>query len=550
MKAAELLAMYERVADAPDAVAKLRRFVLELAVRGRLVEPVVEEALVDLRPDRATNCLHELPQHWRNSSLEALIAEDTRNGLSRKPDDAPDGVPILRISAGTVRADGVVAEEEHKLIGRIEEVTREQYSVRRGDLLACRFNGNKSFVGRLTIFKDYLGLRPLYPDKLIRVRVDASAVIAEFVRLAADSAYVRSQIEALCATTVGNWGISASSLKKVRFPVPPLAEQHRIVAKVDELMALCDQLEAARTEREATRDRLAAASLARLNTPDPDTFQSDARFALNVLPALSTRPEQVKQLRQTVLNLAVRGKLVPQDNGEESAAVLLQRLRDSASESDRVKGSRNRQADLSPPVNPIPYELPPNWECASFARVAVIRANLVDPRGFQSSPHIAPDNIEAGTGRLLPYGSVSMSGVFSAKHRFRSGSLLYSKIRPALAKVVIVDFDGLCSADMYPIEPLIEPRYLQLFMLSPFFVRQSVAEDNRVAMPKINQETLSRLSVAVPPLSEQRRIVAKVNQLIALCDQLEGSLAVGESSRSRLFDALLRQALEPAPQAT
>ena len=107
------------------------------------------------------------------------------------------------------------------------------------------------------------------------------------------------------------------------FPLPPLAEQHRIVAKVDELMGLCDRLEAARAAREATRDRLAAASLARLNAPDPETFQADARFALDALPALTTRPDQIKPLRQTILNLAVRGKLVPQDPNDEPASELL-----------------------------------------------------------------------------------------------------------------------------------------------------------------------------------------------------------------------------------
>ena len=97
------------------------------------------------------------------------------------------------------------------------------------------------------------------------------------------------------------------------FPSRTLAEQHRIVAKVDELMALCDRLEAARTEREEMRDRLAAASLACLNAPDPApaVFQKHATFALDNLIPLTTRPDQIKTLRQTILNLAVRGKLVP-----------------------------------------------------------------------------------------------------------------------------------------------------------------------------------------------------------------------------------------------
>src|SRR3954454_22689946 len=108
------------------------------------------------------------------------------------------------------------------------------------------------------------------------------------------------------------------------FGLPPLAEQHRIVAKVDELMALCDQLETARTAREATRDRL--------TEPDTDAepFRSHAHFALDALPALTTRPDQIKTLRQTILNLAVRGKLVEQNPADEPASVVLRRMKVSA----------------------------------------------------------------------------------------------------------------------------------------------------------------------------------------------------------------------------
>ena len=98
------------------------------------------------------------------------------------------------------------------------------------------------------------------------------------------------------------------------FPLPPLAEQDRIVAKVDELMALCDKLETARAEQEGTRDQFAAASFARLNAPDPDPaiFAEHARVALKSLAVLTTRTDQIKDLREVILNLAVRGKLVPQ----------------------------------------------------------------------------------------------------------------------------------------------------------------------------------------------------------------------------------------------
>ena len=189
------------------------------------------------------------------------MTENTRNGYSRKPDDAPDGIPILRISAGTTRIDGLVAEEKHKLISGIGPDIREKYRLMDGDLLACRFNGNKDFVGRMKLFRDYLGIQPIYPDKLIRVRVDPFETLPEFVRIAGESDLIRQEVEAFCSTTVGNWGISASKLKKVVFPLPPLAEQHRIVAKVDELMAVCDRLEAGLAAGEETRGRLVEALL-------------------------------------------------------------------------------------------------------------------------------------------------------------------------------------------------------------------------------------------------------------------------------------------------
>jgi type I restriction enzyme S subunit len=251
----------------PNQIKQLRQTILNLAVRGRLVPQDPNDESVHLDAPSETEAKAALPASWRYIRLAELLREDTRNGYSRRPDDAPEGAPILRISAGTVRRDGVVAEEEHKLISGIDAKTRKEYGLRAGDLLACRFNGNKAFVGRLTIFNDYLGLEPIYPDKLIRVRPEPRRAVSAFLRLASETDLVRDDVELFCATTVGNWGISASNLKEVRFPVPPLAEQHRIVAKVDELMALCDRLEASLATSDQTRTRLLEATLIEALSP-------------------------------------------------------------------------------------------------------------------------------------------------------------------------------------------------------------------------------------------------------------------------------------------
>jgi type I restriction enzyme S subunit len=99
---------------------------------------------------------------------------------------------------------------------------------------------------------------------------------------------------------------------------------------------------------------------------------------------------------------------------------------------------------------------------------------------------------------------------------------------------------------MYPILPLLNREYLHRYMLSQIFVQQSINEDNRVAMPKINQAALSKILVAVPPLAEQHRIVAKVEEMLALCDRLEAQLATTKTESRRLLEAVLHEALTPA----
>ena len=167
--------------------------------------------------------------------------------------------------------------------------------------------------------------------------------------------------------------IKDSDFALLLFPLPPLAEQHRIVAKVDELMALCDRLEVARTKREATRDRLAEASLARLGAPDPDpmVFRNHAAFALEHLTSLTTRRDQIKFLRQTILNLAVRGTLVAQDPNDEPAAELLKRI---AKEKARL-GKKAELRQQKPPglgdVNVVPFQLKAGWQAVTVEQVLV-----------------------------------------------------------------------------------------------------------------------------------------------------------------------------------
>lgn len=169
-----------------------------------------------------------------------------------------------------------------------------------------------------------------------------------------------------------------------------------------------------------------------------------------------------------------------------------------------------------------------DWEGKLFDEVATVKSNLVDPKDYKYLPHIAPDNIEKRTGKLLDYNTIEQDGVTSGKHRFYPGQILYSKIRPYLSKVVIVDFDGLCSADMYPIETELNTKYLCHYMLSDDFVMSASSAGSRSVLPKINQKELGQLTIVCPPLEEQKEIVRMLDNLLEkeqkakeLCDVID-----------------------------
>jgi type I restriction enzyme S subunit len=182
--------------------------------------------------------------------IAELLREPTLNGIGLRPSDSPPGHRILRISAGTSRADATVDEEDAKFI-EVPDRDVEKYRLQSGDLLACRFNGNLRFVGRFSRFVGQSSELRLYPDKLIRFRVDTAKVTPEYVCVAMNSRRGREKIESFCATTAGNIGISATNLKTVVIPVPPLVDQRQIVAYLNDVSAKTEALKSQRQQSAA-----------------------------------------------------------------------------------------------------------------------------------------------------------------------------------------------------------------------------------------------------------------------------------------------------------
>lgn len=361
--------------------------------------------------------------------------------------------------------------------------------------------------------------------------------------------------------------ISLEDVSNFILPLPPLAEQHRIVAKVDELMALCDELEAAHAKRERRRDRLVAATLHGLNNGDENsgpggrpTFEGSARFYFNHLPRLTTRPEHIQQLRQTILNLAVRGKLVPQDPNDEPASQLLKRIQ---AEKARLKKEGIIKKDRSLEgiqADTTPFELPKNWEWIRLGELTELITKGSSPK-WQGVEYVSKDNgilfvtsENVGSYRLRKLEELKYIekrfNEFEPRSILRFGDILMNLVGASIGRTAIYDLHDKANVNqavalvrLVHTTNSLSADFLLHYFNSPCAVQLMLASRVVTAQPNMSLTDVREFPVPIPPFAEQHRIVTKVNELMALCDKLETRITETSSTRRQLLESALVEAL-------
>ncbi len=187
------------------------------------------------------------------------------------------------------------------------------------------------------------------------------------------------------------------------------------------------------------------------------------------------------------------------------------------------------------------------WPRKRLGQVCQVSARQVDPKlpAYGKLPHVSGENIEPGTCRLLYLNSAAEDGMTSGKYLFDAGDVLYSKLRPYLRKVTVVDFCGLCSADMYPIKvtpTFLDAKFAAWMLLSDEFTTYADEESRRARMPKLNRNQLFAWKAPLPPLAEQRRIADRLTEQMAAAERLRQRLEEQLDLINKLPAALLRQA--------
>jgi type I restriction enzyme, S subunit len=328
-------------------------------------------------------------------------------------------------------------------------------------------------------------------------------------------------------------------MDRILVALPPLPEQHRIVSRVDELMGLCNRLLEMHSERENQRDLLTAASHYLLsNGANADAFRKHTHFFIGHLPHLTMRPEQIKHLRKTILNLAVRGKLIPQDLADEPASELLKRIH---AYNVNFVGARGRTREMEIfrlHSDSAPFDIPRNWVWVSFGRIMISRDG-----------ERIPVSQEGRSGRAKTYDYYGASGVIDKIDGYlfekpllligEDGANLINRSTPiafiARGKYWVNNhahvLDGMSDEFLRFIE-----LYVNATDLRPYVTG--------TAQPKMNQAKMNSIPVALPPEAEQIRIVARVTELMTLSDRLEGQLATAQTEASRLLESVLHHGLQ------
>ena len=564
-----LLDHFDLLAEAPGGVARLRELVLHLAVRGKLVaqdpadEPasellkriakerarLVKEGKIragkPLPPVGAEEAPFEVPAGWVWCRLDELPAVPLTDGdwIETKDQDINGDVRLIQL------ADVGVGEFRDRSSRFLTSATTKRLNctlLEPGDVLIARL---PSPIGRACIFPG-LG-QPAVTAVDVAIARLTKSVDRRYLVSALNSGVAREQVESY-GKGATRFRVSTGHLRTILLPLPPLAEQHRIVARVEELMALLDRLEAARGERDTTRLAARDSALAALrDAADASEVAAAWRRLEARLDDLFQAPEDVPPLRQAILQLAVRGRLVAQDPADEPASELLKRI---AKERARlVKEGKIRAGKPLPPVGAeeVPFEVPEGWVWTCLGEVGNWGSGSTPLRSqpkYFGGPHNWFKSGELNDGVLdcPSEEQITDDALNECSLRVNApGDVLMAMYgatvgRLAILKVPATTNQAVCACTCFR---AVFNEFLFIFLKASreYFIRSSAG----AAQPNFSKDKIVTTMFPLPPLPEQHRIVARVDQLNALCDRLESRLAAARDAQTALAAALLHQVTQP-----
>lgn len=438
---------------------QLKVSLLQMAIEGKLVPQLDDEPPVDVDAEEQEEVPFSIPDKWKWVRLGAILS-DIEAGKSFKcieilPVASQCG--IVKVSAVTW---GTFFQDESKTCYD-NNCWKQEYAIHTHDFLISRAN-TADLVGSCVIV-EHISKKLMLSDKILRLRF-SSFIHTYFLLWVMRTKMIRCQLLQLATGTSNSMkNISQEAIKSLQIPLPPLAEQRRIVARLNELLPFVEEY-------------------------------GKSQSALHVLET-----ELPGKLRTSLLQQAIMGKLVPQLDDEPAVDI-----------------------DAEEPEE-VPFAIPEKWKWISLGD-AVAYGNAEQVAGSSISKEVWVldlEDIQKNLGILLQKKRNVTST--SNKSRFFKENVLYSKLRPYLNKVIVADEDGYCTTEIIPIDPRsngyeIDAEYLKTYLMSPYFVHYANEQSYGVKMPRLGTKDAKLAPFPFPPIAEQRRIVARLNELLPFLD--------------------------------
>ena len=443
----------------------------------------------------------ELPQGWEWCRLRKLFNICSSKRVLQS-DWKEDGIPFYR--AREIVKLSEHGEVDNELFISVEHYNelKTKYGVPQTEDLMVSGVGT---IGKVYIVKG--NDRFYYKDASVLCFQNVNKVIrSEFAKYLLESEFMQSQMHSYSkGTTVDTITIS-TAMDYLCF-LPPIPEQHRIVEKLNELLSFVDTIESDKTDLQKI----------------------------------------IQQTKFKILDLAIRGKLVPQDPNDEPASVLLERIstekeelikqgkiKRDKKESVIFKGEDNsyylKSGELIESLENWQIDdLPESWDICCIGEVCDYgNCTNVDTESILDDAWVLDlEDIEKDTGKVIKKLIKAERNSVSTKHKFEKGQVLYSKLRPYLNKVVLADSDGYCTSEILPLEfdKCILPSYARFYLMSPTFLRYANQCSYGVKMPRLGTTDGKKAIFTLPPIAEQKRIVKAVETLFAQLDRIANALS-------------------------
>lgn len=567
-----MLEQFKIIFDRPEKVKKLRETILDLAVRGKLVEqdPNDEPASVLLERIREEKEMLVKEGKLKKEKPLAEIRED------EKPYELPEGWEWVRFAESVTNIKGVtykknVASNEEKdgyeLIlrgGNIDSksgaliindniyipqgIIKDEQFINEGDTLMVASSGTKSSIAKSTYIN--FRLEKTSVGAFLYIIRPFKTIECKYINILVQK-FRQEIIDTTAGTNISN--VNKSSLDEFLTPLPPLEEQKRIVEKVDSLMAFCDKLEKS-LEKKVHYSLLSTKSVFNNigNATTTEELEETLRFILSNFKDLSLGDNAVKELKNCILQLAVQGKLVPQDPSDEPAEVLLEKIQEEKERLIKENKIKKEKPLVEISEEEKPYELSEGWK---WSRLIYITSLITDGKHgdctnqekseyyFLSAKDVINDKLSYTNARQITYEDFEE---VNKRTNLEPYDILVPNTGASIGKIAIAEDNELTYRTTFqksiavikPLREYIDEKYLVFVMRG--LLQQMKTKSSGTAMINLLLRELREFVIPVPPLAEQKRIVEKVDSLMQLCEELEKKIERSKNYSNRLMESILK----------